>query len=453
MSHAVSRRRFIAATGALAGAAAVGAPGAALADRGSRRKQGRQQSGYGALNPVADGTTGEELLALPEGFSYRSFGREGEPMSNGKPTPGAHDGMATFPHPSRRDWVLIVRNHEQNDGDPFVSPAYAPDAAGGVVNLTYDLRAQKLVSAHPVLSGTARNCGGGSTPWGSWLSCEESNVVSANGTQHGYVFEVPASATSPIKPEPLKGLGAMVHEAAPVDPRTGVVYLTEDTGNSGLYRFIPDRPGRLADGGVLQMLAISGRPKADLRTGQRVGKRLPVAWVTIDDPDPASFADDEEAVFKQGYAKGGARFVGGEGAWYGNGSIVFACSPGGDAERGQVWSYTPRGRSGGSLELRFESPGMDVLDNPDNITVSPGGALLVCEDGSVDNYLRGITDEGEIFNFAFNMMSDYSWSEFAGATWSPDGSTLFVNLQGPGISFAVTGPWERGPFGGRRGKR
>jgi secreted PhoX family phosphatase len=244
-----------------------------------------------------------------------------------------------------------------------------------------------------------------------------------------------------VTPVPLKAMGRFVHEACAVDPASGIVYETEDRGTSGFYRFLPDEPGNLVAGGKLQMLAVKGRPGYDTRTGQRVGKPLPVTWVDIANPDPANAGADPLAVFKQGVAGGGATFDRLEGCWYGDGSIFFVSTSGGDAGLGQVWEYRPRGSSGGQLILVFESEDADLLDAPDNLTVSPRGGLLLCEDGDGTQYLRGVNPEGQIFDFCRN---DLNTKEFAGATYSPDGQTLFVNIQTPGISFAITGPFEKG---------
>jgi secreted PhoX family phosphatase len=189
------------------------------------------------------------------------------------------------------------------------------------------------------------------------------------------------------------------------------------------------------------MLAIKGRPNYDTRTGQRVGKPLPVEWVDIETPDPESAEQNSLAVYQQGQAKGGATFDRLEGCWYGDGSIFMNATSGGDAELGQVWQYTPRGNSGGQLVLLFESESPEMLDAPDNITVSPRGGLVICEDGDAEQYVRGLTQQGKIFDFALNLENS---NEFAGATFSPDGETLFVNIQTPGKTFAIWGPWEDG---------
>lgn len=108
----------------------------------------------------------------------------------------------------------------------------------------------------------------------------------------------------------------------------------------------------------------------------------------------------------------------------------------------------PRGNSGGQLVLLVESRDPAVMEAPDNITVSPRGGLLVCEDGDGEQFLRGITHDGRVFDFATHDVADLSdptrRNEFAGANWSPDGNWLFFNIQDPGTTYAVTGPWEAG---------
>jgi secreted PhoX family phosphatase len=436
----IDRRNFLHRSAA----AGIGASGltALMANAAQAKKAGRgntpveapDNGGYGELQPDPAG-----VLALPAGFSYVRFGETGAIMSDGIPTPSAHDGMAAFPGPGSQ--VRLVRNHEQNSGSPFDTPFYDALAAGGTTNLVYDTARKELVRDNASITGTVRNCAGGPTPWASWLTCEE--TTDTRNEPHGYIFEVPADARSAVDPVPLKAMGRFVHEACAIDPATGIVYETEDRGTSGFYRFLPDERGNLAAGGRLQMLGIKGRGRDgfDTRTGQRVGKPLPVTWVDIDDPDPADAGDNSLAVFQQGEAKGGATFARLEGCWYGDGSVFFNSTSGGDAGLGQVWEYRPRGSSGGQLILVFESEDADLLEKPDNITVSPRGGLLLCEDGGGTDFLRGVNPEGQIFDFARN---DLNNAEFAGATYSPDGDTLFVNIQTPGITFAITGPFEKG---------
>jgi secreted PhoX family phosphatase len=451
----VNRRRLLGGALAAATAGAIASPLGALAARaahpanGRRPRRPRRSGGFGPLAPVKDETTGLELLALPRGFSYLSFGWTGDPLDDGRPTPGAHDGMAAFTLGRR---TRLVRNHELGDGTPFTRDAvYDPTAAGGTTTLEFDPAAGRWEGGYASLSGTIRNCAGGPAPWGSWLTCEETTQVNNAGTpeevRHGYVFDVPADGVSDAVP--LTGLGRFSHEALAIDPATGIVYLTEDATPSGFYRFVPDRPGDLTSG-TLQMAAIEGLPvtyTADTGTTWQISR-----WVTIDQPDPGP---GEPSTVQQGLRKGGTAITRGEGAWYGNGHIYFVSTSGGPFGQGQVFDHDP---VAGTLMVLYASPGADVLNAPDNICVSPRGGLVLCEDGSGDEYLHGLTLDGEIFPIARNNVdlrggtagkavapSDYRGSEWAGATFETrHGRWLFANLQSPGITFAITGPWAAG---------
>ncbi|HEY9435097.1 MAG TPA: alkaline phosphatase PhoX [Blastocatellia bacterium] len=467
MSTPINRRKFLSRTVQTTGVAfamqSLIARGA-LAASGNGRSRGRRCDGdYGDLQPTVSENTGETLLALPDGFKYNVFGRTGAIMSDGKPTPGSHDGMATFEtnnsdddddhrdhdrRKNRKRLITLVRNHEITFSTPGAAldpaNAYDPTTGGGTTTLIVDAETRLPVRSFVSISGTHNNCAGGATPWGSWITCEENVGGLARGFSkpHGYAFEVSAKSTGPVDAVPLKAMGRFVHEAIAVDPRTDIIYETEDRNpQCGFYRFIPNRRNKPAEGGRLQMLAIKDRPNFDTRTGVTPLEPLRVTWVDIGDPDPANAEADSLAVFKQGFAGGGAIFTRLEGAWFGDGSIFFTSTNGGSAGLGQVWRYRPRGHSGGLLSLIFESPGADFLDAPDNICVTPGGGLILCEDGDDEQFLRGLTQQGEIFNFALNVLND---SEFAGATFSPDGETLFVNIQTPGITLAIWGPWENG---------
>ncbi|MGH9000477.1 MAG: alkaline phosphatase PhoX [Acidimicrobiia bacterium] len=389
-------------------------------------------AGLGALRPA-----GREL-ALPPGFRYLRFGATGVPLTNGNPTPAAHDGMAAFPGPGGT--IRLVRNHEENRGRPFGGRAYDPAAAGGTTNLVFDPRAG-LVAAYPSLTGTLRNCGGGPTPWGTWLSAEETTAGLAHGFRrpHGYCFEVPSWATSPVQASPLKAMGRFKHEAVCVDPATGIVYETEDQEEAGVYRFLPNKRGVLAAGGRLQMLALDGRPGFSAGDEAQPGMQVGVHWVDIGDPDPGNAGENEKAVFDQGRRRGGAAFRRLEGCYWHQGRAVIISTTGGRARMGQVWEYRP-GPRGGQLRLAFQSPSSKVLRMADNVTSAPWGGLLFCEDGRGPDHLRGLTRNGKIFDLARNRFSD---GEFAGATFSPDGSWLFVNVQRPGVTFAITGPWAK----------
>lgn len=394
-----------------------------------------QSNKYGALQPDPEG-----LLDLPRGFRYRRFSETGDLMSDGNPVPTAHDGMAAFQGP--KDSIILVRNHELSPPLPGIlapaDKAYDPLAPGGTTTLIVSGE-RELIRDYTSLAGTIRNCGGGPTPWGSWLSCEE-DVSTPESTRfvskrHGYVFEVPARLQGLANPLPLTAMGRFNHEACAVDPSTGIVYLTEDDGESLFYRFIPRIPGVLRAGGTLEALRIIAMPQAITKTDFPVGVSMAVDWVRIEEVDPA-----EDTVRVEGFAKGAAQFARGEGISYRDGEFFFCATSGGSAGIGQIWRYLPgtTAAQGGTIELFVEPNDVTVLEKPDNITIAPFGDLILCEDGDGDNFLVGVTPEGTLYPFARNALND---SEFAGATFSPDGRTLFVNIQVPGITLAIWGPW------------
>lgn len=408
---------------------------------------------YGSLRPVRDETTGLCLLALPPGFRYLSFGWTGDRMSDGRPTPGLHDGMAVVA--ADGDTLTLIRNHELTAGEPFASVVYDPLAGGGTTTLTFDARRGQWLESFASLSGTTTNCAGGPTPWGSWLSCEENTTgpeLDPALKTHGWVFEVPASGQASA--EPLRAMGRFKHEAVAVDPATGICYLTEDQLSSGFYRFLPVQYGRLDRGGRLQMLRVTHADNIDLSAGYPNDTRWSVSWVDIDDPEQvhAPGTRNGQGVFAQGWARGGARLARGEGCWHDSGLIYFTATTGGAAGLGQVFEYDPAREQ---LRLVFESPGAAVLDAPDNIAVSPRGGIVLCEDGARQRMLlHGLTRAGEIFPFAENnvvlqgerngLIGNFTQREWCGACFY--GEWLFVNIQTPGITFAITGDWDNGPL-------
>jgi len=409
---------------------------------------------YGPLFPTVDKNTGLPLLLLPKGFRYVSYGWTGDLMSDGTTTPPAHDGMAVCWRWDDKVW--LVRNHEVRTLGTAFGPnaiTYDPLAGGGTSNLVFDMRRGRWEAAWPSISGTNTNCCGGPTPWGSWLTCEETLVDQANGYQetHGWVFDVPAIGKA--RPLPLKSMGRFVHEACAVHPKTGIVYETEDRGTAGFYRFLPNVRGKLSKGGRLEMLRVVGWHQADLRGDIEPGSEFPVDWVAIQSPEQAHNpgTTDSLGVYTQGFAQGAATFSRLEGAWFHDERIYFTATSGGIGE-GQVWQYNPRKKI---LRLIYASPAEQTLDNPDNLTLSPHGGILLCEDGDLTGQrLIGLTKKGEAFPFAQNsivlngekngIVGDFRGFEWAGATFSPDGKWLFVNIQTPGVTFAITGPWDKG---------
>lgn len=448
-----SRRHFLARAGALSAAIAGLRHGA----------NARVRAVDDRLGPLAGDPTGR--LAVPKGFEVRLVSATGMEMDDGLLLPGAPDGMATFPS-DEEGIVLVVRNHEITSGE---GGAFGPGnerlarigaeqvydrgfgttpGRGGTTTFVYDTRRQELVSQFMSLAGTVRNCAGGPTPWGSWLSCEEAVDLpdAQHEKAHGYCFEVPSSARELVEPAPILAMGRFNHEAIAVDPASGVVYLTEDRPDSLLYRFVPEHPGRLAEGGKLQALAIEGAPSVDTRNWNRfaqfpIGEAIEVDWLDLEEIDAP--LDDLRV---RGFLRGAARFARGEGMWSGAGVIWFNCTIGGAVQAGQIWRYTPSEREGrlleaksrGKLELFFESDDRERIDMCDNLTVAPWGDLVVCEDGAGSDRLICVTRAGETYALAKNLEDE---SEFAGATFSPDGSTLFVNTMGSGATYAITGPW------------
>ncbi len=418
-----------------------------------------------AFGPLLDDPAG--LLRLPRGFHCTAFSFTGEEMDDGLLVPGKHDGMAAFAGPG--GLTLLVRNHENESAWKQGSPFGADDSRlgrvdaariydrghgrmpgiGGTSTLVFDTATQSLRGHHLSLIGTQRNCAGGPTPWGTWITCEEVNLEREPDEEqwHGYNFEVaPSVEPGLVEPVPLRAMGRFRHEAVAIDPRSGAVYETEDLGDGLLYRFLPDEPGQLARGGRLQALAIKGMEKADTRNWPGtpafpVGRPLEVEWIDLSDVDSPVLD-----LRQRGRAAGAAVFARGEGAWWGDGAGYFAMTNGGRNTMGQIFKYVPSPDEGtpaesaqpGTLELFAEPNDTGLLANCDNLTIAPWGDLILCEDTKGYCRIIGITPQGEYYVIAANAQPD---RELAGACFSPDGTTLFVNVQNPGYTLAITGPW------------
>jgi secreted PhoX family phosphatase len=430
------RRHFLRATGGAF--AALAASGCVRTGLGSTAALAAP---YGPLVSDPDG-----LIDLPAGFTYRVISSLGEAMSDGGTVPDRADGMGCFDLGGGK--LALVRNHElqaHHESGGATGAAYDTVARslvplpGGTTTLVLDAGTFAVEREFRSLSGTIRNCAGGITPWGSWLTCEEdvSNPSARINKEHGWVFEVPASATGPVDPVPLKALGRFNHEAACVDPATGVVYETEDREDSLLYRFIPNEPGNLAAGGRLQALAIDGMP--DTRNWNAASfapqSWQAVRWIDLDDVESPN--DD---LRKRGAAAGATLFARGEGIWMGDGELYFCCTSGGAAKLGQIFRLRPQSAAADRLQLFFESTSIAQFNYGDNLVVAPNGHLIVCEDAYTDrvaNRLIGLTPAGAPYELALSRVQ----TEWAGACFSPDGETLFVNLYSPTRTVAISGPW------------
>lgn len=467
------RRGFL--RSGVAAAAMVGMPFGLLGSGQVRAAKLPYSPDYGPLSPVNDEVTGLPLLQLPEGFRYWSHGWIGDAMSDGIATPGAHDGMAVVASDANK--IVLVRNHEQgsNTGSYLgAKGTYDAKCNGGTTNLVFAPQQKKWLSSWASLSGTIRNCAGGPTPWNTWISCEETTNGTHSGAskQHGYCFDVPASGLASA--QPILDMGCFSHEAIAVDPVTGMIYETEDSTPSGLYRFIPNVPGQPLKGGRLQMMklvnagtnasiTIDGTAYGYFNTGAAsvtAGSTWDVEWVDIAQPNkPFVSGTSYGGVRAQGLMQGASSIVRGEGIWYGNGVIYVCSTSGGVSGNGQIFAYDPRKET---FTVLFVSGGNSDVDNPDNIAWSPRGSLILCEDGdATPQALRGLTLDGTIFPFCYNNInfsasgsgtftrpsglsssSDFRGSEFCGATFHNE--WLFVNVQSPGVTFAITGPWDNG---------
>ncbi|MEV8096189.1 alkaline phosphatase PhoX [Kitasatospora sp. NPDC085879] len=472
----VNRSTMLGAGVLIAGSAEVlaTAPGAIAAPLGgdapAAEKGAHTALGYGPL--VSDP---EGVLALPKGFKYRVITYTGKTtLVTGESTPSNHDGTAAFP--GRHGATLLVNNHElkgKRSSWPHPVPlleghVYDPGAAGGctVVEVA---KHGKQVREWVGIAGTSTNCAGGATPWGTWLSGEETeDRAGQNGMtkDHGYIFEVdPYDQDANRDPKPIKAFGRYPHEAVVVDPRRGHVYLTEDASgpNGLLYRWTPPAGfhhgrGKLRtladDAGVLEAFKCfdsHGKLVDDLSRATTIGTTYGVDWVKVPDRDAKTVSVRKQ--FKDGEVTRSRKL---EGMWWGDGGTYFVASYAREESPvqhdGQVWFYNPARRTV-TLKVLL-GVNKDVwadngnFDGPDNITVSPHGGLVIAEDGEGQQHLFGTTDEGRTFPIARNELNlgtaeKPEYSEFTGVTFSADGETLFANIQEPGIMLAITGPWHR----------
>ncbi|MEM7281228.1 MAG: alkaline phosphatase PhoX [Pseudomonadota bacterium] len=424
------------------------------------------------LDLVADPN---QLIDLPDGFSYQVISENGAMMSDGYKVPGLADGMAAF---SRQDGrIVLIRNHEimpfEFHYQPFIDDAQKarlnPELVydygggetpglGGTTTLVFNPKTKTVEEEYLSLLGTEVNCAGGTTPWGTWVSCEETSNKAGVGTDevkrfrllrstreknHGYNFEVSPDSKGLSQPIPLQAMGRFDHEAIAVEPKTGTVYQTEDRNDGLFYRFLPKQPGNLTQGGKLQALTLKNWSSQDTRNWSAkqtfpLNQRFEAQWITMEDPN----ALETELRF-QGKKKNATIFARAEGICVHDGRYYFTCTTGGKNKHGQIFCLTPgaiNGDSADHLTLVVESQNPEDLRRPDNITSTPWGDIFVCEDAGDKSSLIGLTAEGQLYPFAH---APYKGSELAGACFDATGQLLFINIQQPGITLVITGPWDK----------
>lgn len=474
----MNRRNFIKGSAVFGGALASLGPFQALSARRVLGAAITKSEGYGPLVNKGD-------LWLPVDFNYQIISVQGTVMSDGQPTPGIFDGMAAYP--GRGGTTVLIRNHENREraGElKVMTPAhlqYNTAALGG--NTKLEVRRKRagtdptsgqplynyeVVRDFAILGGTSTNCAGGIRSPHTWITCEEV-VKRLNGNKHGYLFEIDADADGPVPAIPVIQAGRRAHEAAV--EAAGIIYMTEDRGITAdpvlgsigacFYRYVPNPRGAgypLAQtSGPLEALKLRDEFHANMDIGRVVGKPYAVEWVPVPEPDHDDDTDarvDRVAGFTpnriQAQDNGAAYFDRLEGMWTepGESRIFFDTTSGGAAKLGQVWEYHP-GRK--TLTLVFESSSSAELQNPDNVVVVPQtGHIFLQEDGDGEQYVRGITRDGEIYDFARTTSNE---TEFCGGCFDPDGKTFYLNQQGergslPGgpanaraVTYAIYGPF------------
>ncbi len=488
----ISRRAFLGLGGATAAALLLsGSPLAVLGAKTAKGAQPSASAGYGPLVVKGD-------LALPAEFNYQVIDRQGIPMRDGRPTPGIFDAMGAYPDvgngvQGRGDRTILIRNHENREraGEIKVvtGPGFEYDetAFGGNTKIVVERRKAErdpetdqqlyeytVVDRFAILGGTSTNCAGGELPFKKWMTCEEVVKRQPNGKKHGYNFEIDAMSDGPVVAVPIPQMGRFAHEATTW--RAGILYQTEDrslqpdavngTIGSCLYRYTPDQrvgqSGNFAETtGPLEALAIKGKPKMNMDLVVTPGESFPVEWVPVPEPDHDDDTDnrrDRVPGFTptriQAIDRNAAYFDRQEGMWAssqgGGFKVYFDCTTGGPQNLGQVWEYDP-GRE--VLTLIYISTDRNTLENPDNVVIVPQTQdIFLCEDSGGEQFIRGVTQDGEIYNFARTVTND---TEFCGACFDPDGQTLYVNQQGErgglpdgpadgqAITYAIYGPFEK----------
>jgi hypothetical protein len=431
-SLSISRRRLLRGLFLTGSAAAVapwisacgddpGAP-APLGEGGELAIPPGPLSGVGPVGaPNSDG------IAVPEGFTVRTIARAGLP-----PVLGSLYLWHTFPDGG----ATYVR---ANGGWIYTSNSEVPGGLGGAGALAFDPDGT-VVDAYSILSGTSTNCAGGKTPWQTWLSCEEADT--------GRVWETDPFGIVAAQEKPA--LGTFAHEAAAVDLEKRIVYLTEDDSGGRFYRFVADASDLIDGGqrlalerGTLQVLNVEGFADGGFPEDADVRQLRRASWVDVvrpNEPQGTVRAQLEAA----GQPVPGTRFSGGEGLWYYELPLAQrSVPPGGSVPTRGIVFWTAKGENrvwaldveNQLVETIFDNEQIEPdFDDVDNVTVSPWGDILVCEDyGGGDRPFRIIV---VVPNQPPKVLvqANHPGSELVGPAFSPDGSRLYFSSQrGPNL--------------------
>lgn len=351
----------------------------------------------GTLHEVAVENDLMTKMMVPRGFSVREVARTGQRAYAGSDYVwhGLPDGGATFP---MEDGGWVYASNAEMGGW----------RQGGVGALRFNAQGD-VIDSYSICTGTSKNCAGGPTPWGTWLTCEE--------IDEGLVYECDPTGRQLAVPAPA--LGMFKHEAAAVDPVYRHIYLTEDTEDGNFYRFVPDN---YPDGGRADLS--KGRLEVAVVSGIDPLQTRPVAWKTVPNPLPRLGGDDPERreAPTRLQVPGATSFNGGEGCWYHEGLVYFTTK--GD---NRVWVLDTHAST---LDLIYDkhtdqafNPGIDDVDN---IVVSAGGDVLVAEDG---DEMRLVVVGADVTPFELVNVIGQRDSEICGPAFSPDGERLYFSSQ------------------------